>query len=210
MTRPPRDLSLMLVTDAAGAFVETVLAAVEGGVTIVQLRDKEADDATLTEAARALKHRLAPLGVPLIVNDRVAVARAAGADGVHLGQSDGDPAIAREILGPEPLIGLSVTAPDQTDTVDPAVVDYVGLGPVFPTATKPDAAAPLGLDGFRTTRGSIDLPVIAIGGIDAANANSVIRAGADGLAVVSAICGAPDPRAAALALRQAIRDGRGR
>jgi thiamine-phosphate pyrophosphorylase len=153
---------------------------VAGGATIVQLRDKDADDATLVAAARALRAELAPLGVPLIVNDRVAVAEAAGADGVHIGQDDGDPAAARARLGADALIGLSVTRAAEIATVDAGVVDYVGLGPVFATATKPDAAPALGLAGARAIAARLPVPWIAIGGIDAANAADVIAAGDTG------------------------------
>lgn len=211
MTRELPDLALMLVTDpamtAARGLVETVLAAAEGGATMVQLRDKAAPDDALIGIARELKSRLAPRGVPLIVNDRVRVARAAQADGVHLGQSDGDPLAARAALGPDALIGLSVGSAADIATVDPKVVDYVGLGPVFATPTKPDAGEPLGIDGVRRLRPLLPLPVVAIGGIGEAGAAAVIAAGADGVAVVSAICAAPDPRAAAAALRRAVREG---
>jgi thiamine-phosphate pyrophosphorylase len=201
----------MLVTDAvligARDLAQTVLAAVAGGVTIVQLRDKTQPDETLTATARALRSHLAPLGIPLVVNDRIAVAEAAGADGVHLGQSDGKPAEARARLGADALIGLSVTDVAQLPGVDPAVVDYVGLGPVFTTATKPDADTAIGLDGVRAICRQLALPVVAIGGIDAGNAGAVAAAGADGIAVVSAICAAPDPAVAAAALRRALAEG---
>lgn len=206
--RPRHDLSLMLVTDAAmcraRGLVETVLAAVAGGATIVQLRDKTCSDAEMIDTARALRARLAPLGIPLIVNDRPAVAVAAGADGLHIGQGDGDPAKARATVGPDALLGLSVTGPDDLATVDPAVVDYVGLGPVFASPTKADATPPLGLAGFRAVASRLGVPVVAIGGIDAGNAGALVAAGADGVAVVSAICAAADPQAAAAALRRAI------
>jgi thiamine-phosphate pyrophosphorylase len=201
----------MLVTDPGmtkvRGLIETVLAGVTGGATIVQLRDKGADDATLVAVARALRADLAPLGVPLIVNDRVAVAEEAGVDGVHIGQDDGDPAAARARLGADALIGLSVTRAAEIATVDASVVDYVGLGPVFATATKPDAAPALGLAGARAIAARLPVPWIAIGGIDATNAADVIAAGAAGIAVVSAICAADDPAAAAAGLRRAIAEG---
>lgn len=194
----------MLVTDPAmterRGLVETVLAAVEGGVTIVQLRDKDASDTEMLATGRALLAALAPLGVPLIVNDRVAVAAALGTH-LHIGQEDGDPAAARAAIGPDAILGLSVTAAGGVASVDPAIVDYVGLGPVFATGTKPDAAPALGLDAFGTIARALPVPVVAIGGIDAENAAAVIAAGAVGIAVVSAICAADDPRAAAAALR---------
>lgn len=211
MRRLP-DLTLMLVTDAAmmarRGVVETSLAAVAGGVTVVQLRDKTASDESLTALARALRESLAPLGVPLIVNDRVNVAIAAEAEGLHIGQEDGSPAEARARIGTEMILGLSVTGPADVATVDPAVVDYVGLGPVIASATKADAAPPLGLDGTRAIGATLGLPWVAIGGIDVGNAAAIIATGASGLAVVSAIAAADDPRAAAAGLRAAIQEGR--
>ncbi len=210
--KPGFDLRLMLVTDAAmmarRGLLATVRAAVAGGVTIVQLRDKQASDAELIGMARALGAALRPLGIPLIVNDRPEAAKAADADGVHVGQEDGDPAAARALLGPEALIGLSVTHAGEAGTVDPAVVDYVGLGPVFASATKADAAPPLGLAGLLGVGAMLPVPIVAIGGIDTGNAGAIMAAGAAGVAVVSAICAADDPRAAAAALRGAI-EGRG-
>jgi len=202
------DLSLMLVTDAAmcrdRGLVETVRAAVAGGVTIVQLRDKTCSDGEMVDTARMLRTHLAPLGIPLIVNDRPAVAAAAGADGVHIGQGDGHPATARARIGREALLGLSVTAPGDLATVDPALVDYAGLGPVFASATKTDATPPLGLAGFAVIAAELRIPVVAIGGIDSGNAGALMVAGAVGVAVVSAICAAADPRSAAAALRRAM------
>lgn len=205
--KPRFDLSLYLVTDPAmtarRGLHATVAAAVEGGATLVQLRDKEGPAQALVETARALRALLAPRGIPLVVNDRVDVARAAGADGVHLGPGDLAPAAARAVLGPDAIIGCSVAAESQLAAVD-AAVDYVGLGPIFPTGTKPDAAAALGEARFAAIRRQIRLPVVAIGGITAANAARAVAAGADGVAVVSAICAAEDPRAAAQALRRAV------
>ncbi len=205
---PPRfDLSLYLVTDpemtARRGLVETVVAAVAGGATIVQLRDKTGHARALAEAGRALLARLRPLGVPLLVNDRIDVAHAIEADGVHVGQDDLPPAVARTILGPQAIIGLSITAAAELGTVDTAV-DYVGLGPLFPTGTKADAAPALGETGFATLRRSIARPVVAIGGITLDNTARTIAAGADGIAVVSAICASEDPRAAAQRLSRAV------
>ena len=202
------DLSLYLVTDPAmtarRGLAATVAAAVAGGVTMVQLRDKTSPTAAVIEAGRALRTLLAPLGVPLIVNDRIEVAQAIGADGIHVGPDDPAPAAARAVLGPGALIGFSIDAPERLAEFDAAAVDYVGLGPLFPTGTKPDAAPALGEAGFRALRRRLPCPVVAIGGIDAANAARAIAAGADGVAVVSAICAASDPGAAARALRAAV------
>ena len=214
--KPAFDLTLYLVVGSdvtrGRPLDEVVTAAVRGGVTLVQLREKALSDAELVAAARALKGRLAPLGVPLIVNDRAEVARAAGADGVHLGSDDLDAARAREILGPAGLIGVSAGTPEEAARVDKGLADYVGIGSVYATATKPDAGAPIGIAGLtglaRTLR---PLPVVAIGGIGARQAAEVMAAGvADGIAVVSAICGAEDPEAAARSLRGEIGTGRER
>jgi thiamine-phosphate pyrophosphorylase len=204
----PLDLSLYLVTDHRLPFArmrETVRAAVAGGVRIVQLRDPDVGGRDLLERARALRADLDPLGVPLIVNDRVDVAHAAGAAGVHVGQSDLPPAAARAILGPSAIVGLSITDPVQVGAVDPSVVDYLGIGPVFATGTKPDAAPALGLEGTRAAAAATRLPSVAIGGIDLANAAAVMATGVVGLSVVSAISAAPDPEAAAAALARIVR-----
>ncbi len=201
-------LRLMLVTDpgltAGRGLLETVVAAVEGGVTSVQLRDKHADDRTMLETALAMKAVLWPYRVPLIINDRITVAKEAGAEGLHLGQSDGDPAMARALLGRDVFIGLSVTSEDEIATVDAAVVDYAGVGPVFSTSTKPDASDALGIEGTARLMAALPVPSIAIGGIDAASTGAIIRGGAAGVAVVSAICAAEDPCAAAHELREII------
>jgi thiamine-phosphate pyrophosphorylase len=210
--KPAIDLTLMLVTDPAmtraRGLTATVRAAVAGGVTVVQLRDKDADDAALARIGTELMAVLAPFGVPLIVNDRPAVARAIGAAGAHVGQDDGDPASARAIIGDDTLLGLSVTRADEIATVDAAVVDYVGLGPVFATATKGDAAPALGLAATTEIGARLSVPFIAIGGITATNTGDIIRAGAAGVAVVSAICAAADPTLAASAIRDAIEAAR--
>lgn len=201
-------LRLMLVTDAAltaqRGLVETVLAAVAGGVTSVQLRDKHADERSMIAAATRLKTALAPTGVPLFINDRVSVAQAIAADGLHIGQEDGDPAMARAMIGPDAFLGLSVTRAEDVATVDPAIVDYAGLGPVFATTTKGDAAPALGPEETARIGGGLTVPFIAIGGIDASNAGMLMRAGAAGVAVVSAICAAERPQEAARTLRSAI------
>lgn len=211
---PRFDLSLYLVTDpemtARRGLVETVAAAVEGGVTMVQLRHKDGPARMVAEAGRALHALLAPRGIPLIVNDRIDVAHAIGAEGVHVGQDDLLPAAARAILGPRAIIGLSITGENQLAGCDPAGVDYVGLGPLFPTGTKADAAGALGEAAFAVIRRRLPCPVVAIGGITAHNAARAIAAGADGIAVVSAICAAADPGAAARALRAAVNAARKR
>lgn len=208
----PFDLALYLVTDphlvTARGLLATVEAAVKGGVTLVQLRDPHAHGRALVEEARALKALLAPLGIPLIVNDRVDVAVAADADGVHLGQDDMAPGDARALLGPGRILGLSVGNPAEYASSDLSAVDYLGVGPVKATGTKADAGAAIGTAGVAAIRALTRLPIVGIGGIDAGLASDVIRAGADGVAVVSAICAAPDPEQAARALKDAIRAAR--
>lgn len=208
--RPPFRLDLYLVTDrrlCAGRGIERVVAeAAAGGVTMVQLRDDDTPAPELIDLARRLKALLAPLGVPFIVNNRLEVALAAGADGVHVGQSDTPAAEARARLGPTALLGLSITDTAQLASVDSVAVDYLGVGPIFATATKADAAPPMGLGGLAATRARTALPIVAIGGITGANTREVIGTGADGIAVVSAICAASAPEAASRELR-ALVDG---
>jgi thiamine-phosphate pyrophosphorylase len=205
------DLSLYLVVgpDAtAGRDVTSVaLAAVRGGATMVQLRYKTGA-AEIMQSAREVIEVLRPTGVPVIINDRVDLARALGAQGVHVGQGDMSPADARRTLGEDAIVGLSITDPAQLKGVDPAVVDYLGVGPVFPTASKSDATPALGLETLSVIARSVRLPVAAIGGITDENAAAVIRAGADGLAVISAICAADDPEAAARLLSGRIDEAR--
>ncbi len=212
--KPVFDLTLYLVIGSdviqGRPLDEVVAAALRGGATLVQLREKALGDAELVEAARALKARLAPLGVPLILNDRVEVAKAAGADGVHLGQDDLDAARARAILGPDGLIGVSAGTAEEAARVDKGVADYVGIGAVYATATKLDAGPAIGVAGLAALASTLaPLPVVAIGGIGPREAAQVMACGAaDGIAVVSAICGAQDPEAAARSLRREIDAGR--
>jgi len=202
------DLTLYLVTDpqlcAARGLVESVAQAVAGGVTLVQLRDPHAKGRALVEQARALRAVLRPHGIPLIINDRVDVAVAADADGVHLGQDDMTPADARAVLGADRILGLSVGSVAELAASDLSAVDYVGVGPVRATHTKSDAGGAIGIAGMAELRARISLPLVAIGGLDASLAGPLIRAGADGIAVVSAICGAADVPAAARRLREEI------
>ncbi|MGJ7459041.1 thiamine phosphate synthase [Halomonas sp. MA07-2] len=195
------DLSLYLVTDpglcAGHGLIETVVAAVRGGVTVVQLRDKHASDDEMIDQARRLKAALAGSGVPLIINDRLAVALESGADGLHIGQDDGEVAAARAALGERALLGLSVQTPAQLARVDAERLDYLGLGPVFATPSKHDHAEPLGFAGLAALVAASPLPAVAIGGLKAEHAMAVRQAGAGGLAVISAICGRSDPEAAA-------------
>lgn len=206
------DLSLYLVLDPdlcrPLGMVETARLAVVGGVTLVQLRDKGASPAQMIDTGRALKAALAGTGVPLIVNDDVEAAIAIGADGLHVGQDDMDAQIARRLIGPDMILGLSVETEALAAAVDPAVVDYVGAGPVFATQTKPAHKPPVGMEGLARLVAATSLPAVAIGGLKTGHVEAVLKAGAQGLAVVSAICGQPDPQAAAFELSEAIRKAR--
>ena len=192
---------LYLVTDRGLAgdrpLEEVVLAAVEGGAGVVQLREKGLATRAFVESARRLKALLEPRGIPLIVNDRVDVALAAGADGVHLGQEDMAYPDARALLGPDAIIGLSVETPEDVREAEGFDVDYLGVSPIFPTPTKSDTKGAWGLDGLAEVRRMSRHRLVAIGGLNATNAADAIRAGADAVAVVSAICAAADPRRAA-------------
>ena len=181
-----------------------VAEAVTGGVTMVQLREKEADFREFVEMAEVLKRTLAPRGVPLIINDSVEVAKRVGADGVHLGQSDVPFAEARSVLGPKAWIGLSIETREQARRAEALEVDYLGVSPVFASASKTDTGTPWGLDGLSWLRANSRHVLVGIGGITSDNAGSVMRSGAHGVAVISAICSAPSPRGAAESLKQAI------
>ena len=194
-------LRLYLVTDpklcADLGVVETVRCAVAGGVSMVQLRDKQATTQERVTLARALMQVLKGTGVPLIVNDDLEAALASGADGAHIGQSDGSPQRARALLGPDRILGLSCETAERVTASRGMEVDYLGLGPVFATGTKADHEHPVGLAGLAALVSRTDLPTVAIGGLKASHAADVRAAGADGLCVVSAICGQADPQAAA-------------
>jgi len=202
------DYSLYLVTDRTLSLerstVEVVRAAIRGGVSCVQLREKGCSTREFMDEARLLKALLAGTGVPLFINDRLDVALAVGADGVHLGQNDLPIVDARRLVGDRMIIGISAESVADAIRAEAEGADYIGASPVFTTPTKTDTAPPLGLAGLRAIRRAVRLPIVAIGGIDDDNAAQVLRAGADGLAVVSAIVSAPCPRTAAAALRQRI------
>lgn len=209
------DLSLYLVLDPVqcgghDAALAVARAALEGGATLVQLRAPEWHKRAWFDLARDLAPLARAHGVPFVVNDHVDVALAAGADGVHIGQRDLPADIARRLLGPDALIGLSVSNLEETAEADAlaGIVDYLGAGPVYATPTKTDASAPCGIDGLAVIRAATRLPTVAIGGIQAHNAAEVMRAKPAGLAVVSAICKAPDPREAAASLAATIAQSR--
>ncbi len=201
-------LRLYLVTDQPSlkgrTLIDVVQSAVQGGVTCVQLREKHASSRDFYAQAVALMELLAPLAIPLIINDRLDIALACGAPGVHLGQSDMPVQAARQLLPPHVFIGWSVENMDEVTRSATLPVDYLGVSPVFATPTKTDTATPWGLEGLQRIRAATDLPLVAIGGIHLHNATQVLQAGAHSLAVVSAICAADDPRAASQQLRELI------
>ncbi|MEQ8392568.1 MAG: thiamine phosphate synthase [Thalassospira sp.] len=206
------DLSLYLVLDPdlcrTYSMVETTMAAIAGGATIVQLRDKKAGTEGLIRIGRELMDAMAGTGVPLIVNDDIDAAIAIGADGLHVGQDDLPSHAARERLGRDKIIGLSIEDETVARKVDPTIVDYVGIGPVFATPTKPDHKPAIGFDGFAELIKIAGLPSVAIGGLKLEHVAPVIKSGASGLAVVSAICGQPDPESAAKRLSDALKAAR--
>jgi thiamine-phosphate pyrophosphorylase len=195
-----------LVTDrtliAGKSLEDTILQAVNGGVSVVQLREKEVSTRCFIEEAQRIKPLLAPYKVPLIINDRVDVALAVEADGVHIGQEDMPYPLTRKLLGKKAIIGLSVETMEQVLEAESYDVDYLGVSAIFATPTKTDTKHIWGIEGLRDIRKISRHPLVAIGGINASNAAEVIQAGADSVAVVSAICAAPDPQKAAQKLYQ--------
>jgi thiamine-phosphate pyrophosphorylase len=200
-------LAVYLVADPEQTrrdLVDDVRAALAGGVTCVQLRAKRLGGHDFLALAQAVRTEVHAEGALFVVNDRVDVAVAAGADGVHVGLSDLPLAATRRIVGPDLFIGYSPYTLDQVAGSAAAGADYVGLGPVFATASKADADPPIGVAGLAARTRATSLPAVGIGGITAENAGDVIRSGADGVAVISAILSAPDPRAAAAELAIAV------
>ena len=206
----PIDLRLNAIVDPERAgdrdLAELARLCAEGGATLIQLRDKVSETRAMVAAARAIKQALVPLGVPFVVNDRVDVALAAKADGVHLGPDDMAIEDARAILGPGAIIGASIKSVEAAEALPVALVDYVGSGGVYATLSKQQKSAPIGPQGLGRIivalhRRVPGLPVAGIAGIDAGNAAAVVAAGAGGVAVISALSLAPDPAAAARALR---------
>lgn len=187
--------------------VEIARAVLGAGIRVVQLREKDGTARRAHDISLALRRVTREHGALLLVNDRLDLALAAGADGVHLGQGDLPVGVARAMLGPDALIGLSITEPEQLDAPDVREADYLGVGAVFPTESKADAHLS-GLELLTAARAAVDLPIVAIGGITTENAAEAIRAGAHVVAVISAITGAPDPSAAARGLLEAVAPGR--
>ncbi len=199
---------LYLVTDRAlcghRTVEEVVFMALQGGATCIQLREKDASTRDFVEVAQRIKASMASFRASLIINDRIDVALAIGAHGVHVGQRDMPCEIARKLLGPRALIGLSVETWEDVERAEALNVDYLGVSPIFKTPTKTDTKGHWGLEGLSRIRAATRRSLVAIGGLNADNAAEVIRAGADSVAVVSAICTAPDPQRAALELHNII------
>jgi thiamine-phosphate pyrophosphorylase len=203
-----RQLRLYVITDARAArgrpMTALIAAALAGGATAIQLRAKDSSTLAMVEEGRALRRLTREAGALLLVNDRVDVAFAVEADGVHLGQDDLPVATARAILGPDALVGGSAGNPVELARALAAGVDYLGVGPLYATGSKADAGPAIGPTGLATLRAATDLPLVGIGGIDAANAGPVLAAGADGVAVIAAVVGAEDVAAAARRLRATV------
>lgn len=204
--KPPFDLTLYLVTDpklSDGDLPGKVDTAIQGGVTLVQLREKTADSRQFLETALRVREVTDRYGIPLIINDRIDIALACNAAGVHLGQQDIPCKIAREILGPDKLIGVTAKTVEQAIQAERDGADYLGCGALFPSGAKPEAQ-PMTLSSLSEILASVHIPVTAIGGINAENVHLPVEAGANGVAVVSAILGQPDVSAAARKLREKI------
>ena len=202
------DPSLYLVTGrplAKGRPIEYIVEqAIKGGVTMVQLREKDCSTLDFVNLANLLKRLLHANHIPLIINDRLDIALACDADGLHIGQNDMPYSVARRIFGKDKIIGLTVENIEQAKDANLLDVDYIGLSPVFATDTKSDLNPPLGLDGIRQIAAFSKHTMVAIGGINKNNAALVLQSGATGLAVVSAIVSAPDPMKAAHEIRQEV------
>lgn len=204
--KPQFDLTLYLVTDprlSGGDLPGKVEAAIQGGVTLVQLREKEADSRKFLDTALRVREVTERYRVPLIINDRIDIALACDAAGVHLGQQDIPCTIARKILGPDKLIGVTAKTVKQALQAEQDGADYLGCGALFPSGAKPEAQ-PMTLSTLSEILAAVHIPVTAIGGISADNVHLPVEAGANGVAVVSAILGQPDVCAAARKLREKI------
>jgi thiamine-phosphate pyrophosphorylase len=205
---PAVDWRLCFIADSEAAvgrdILQLIAEAVEGGATIIQLRGKKWTSREFLLLGMKAGRFLRPKKIPLIINDRVDIALACAANGVHLGQDDLPLPYAREILGKDRIIGISVASPLEAEAAEKDGADYVGAGPVFGTLSKKDLGPLLGLKGLRTIREKVKIPILAIGGISAANVVDVISAGADGVAVISAIADAKNPSQAATEIIESI------
>ncbi len=211
---PRSDLLLTLVTDpdlgGDRPLLQIVEAALSGGATAVQLRDKRSPPSGLLELGAEMRRICRLHGAPLLVNDRADLAVALSADGVHLGSEDLPPAEARRLLPPPVWIGVSAASVREARSAEESGADYLGVGPIFATATKADAGEPIGLVRLCEIAAAVRIPVVGIGGIGAANCASVIDAGAAGVAVISAIMAAEDPATSARLIRETLDAARSR
>jgi len=192
---------------------EVVAGAIEGGVDVVQVREKDTPARERLAVAREVREQTRAAGVPLIVNDRVDIAAAAEADGVHLGDDDLPVAAAREQLGEDAVVGRSVSTPEAAREAEAAGADYLGVGAVYATGSKEDIddeEYDIGLDPVRAIDAAVDIPFVGIGGITPENAAEVVAAGADGVAVITAVTAAEDPARATRELGEAVVEGRRR
>lgn len=210
--KPFFDLSLYLVTDRSlslgRSLVEVVEEAVKGGVTMVQLREKDCSSLEFYQEATALKRLLKPYKIPLIINDRLDIALACDAEGLHIGQSDLPFSIARQLLGENKIIGLSVECLKDAQEANKLDVDYIGISPVFSTPTKTDTAMAVGIEGVRKITLQSVHPAVGIGGINKNNAEDIIKAGAEGISVVSAIMSAHEPSRSAQELLTIVKQSK--
>ena len=207
------DYSLYLVTDRALSLgrsnLVVIKAAVEGGVTLVQLREKKATTREFYQEGLKIRAYLKASNIPLIINDRVDIALALDAEGVHLGQADMPIDLARKILGPRKIIGASVFTLKEAKIAEELGADYLGLSPIFVTETKPELTQHLGIKGIPLLKEAVQIPVVGIGSMSESNAYEAVKAGLDGVAVVSAICSREDPRAAAEAIKKEVLRAKG-
>jgi len=203
------DYSVYLVTDRrilqGRDLLDAVAEAIEGGVTLIQLREKEVSSREFYQIALKVKDLAHSRGVPLLINDRLDIALAVNADGLHIGQEDLPLKVARKLLGPDKIIGLSVSNLEDAVQGEKEGADYLGAGAVYPTTSKDVSESPIGPDGLKKIKDAVSIPVVGIGGINLFNIEEVKRTGVDGVAVISAIMGAPDIKDAARKLADAWR-----
>jgi thiamine-phosphate pyrophosphorylase len=202
------DYSLYLVTDRTLSLgrgnLEVIEAAVSGGVTLVQLREKEVSTKQFYQEGLRIRDYLEAAHIPLIINDRIDIALALDADGVHLGQEDMPVDVARKILGPHKIIGASAFTTEEAVAAESMGADYLGLSPIFVTDTKPELVEEIGMQGISFLKRAVKIPIVGIGSMNQSNAHEAVKMGLDGVAVVSAICSQEDPRAAAAAIKAEV------
>ena len=209
-----RDWDLYLVTDnrvyPGRSHVDEVEAAIDGGIRVIQFREKQMCDREMIATGKVLRSLTSRAGVDLIINNRIDIALAVDADGVHIGQDDMPVALARRLLGPDKILGASVSSVAEAKIAQREGASYVAVSPVFSTSTKTDAPAPVGLEGLKTISKAVRVPVVAIGGINLENLEVVIGAGADSVAVVSAVVCAKNMTDATRELRSRIESAKSR